>query len=180
MNIVRKIGDMMSNKKSTIFISIAVVVLFIIAIVAVSYAYYTTVVNKTGSGDVNTNTTTLSASFTDGAVVTKTNIIPGDSFSKNFTLENTGSKTLSYKIVIQEVQNTFISQSDITYVLKENDTTIATGIFPNQTSAISDVLTIEPDVTKTYTIDIAYLNTTEDQSPDMGKTISGKIFIEEV
>lgn len=170
------------NNKLTIFISIVAVALFIVGVVAVSYAYYTANVAKENSGNNATNVgaANISATFTDGAELNFQNMIPGDTFTKTFTLKNTGDQTIKYKIVVQEVENTFISQSDIEVVVKENGSTIKTTTFPSTTGAISDELTISPDVSKSYTITITYKNTTADQTPDMGKVISGKIFIEEV
>ena len=170
------------NNKITIFISIVAVALFIVGVVAVSYAYYTANVTKENSGNNTTNvgTAKLSATFTDGAELDFQNMIPGDSFTKTFTLKNTGEETLKYKIVVQEVENTFKSQSDIEVVVKENGSTINTTTFPSTTGAISNELSISPDVSKSYTIIITYKNTTADQTPDMNSVISGKIFIEEV
>ena len=170
------------NNKTTIFMSIITVVLFIIGVFAVSYAYYTANISKDKSGNNTTsiNTANISATFTDGAELNFQQMIPGDSFTKSFTLKNTGDQTIKYKIVVQEVENTFISQSDIEVVVKENGNTIYTTTFPSTTGAISNELTISPDVSKSYTITITYKNTTDDQSPDMNSVISGKIFIEEV
>lgn len=173
---------MAKENRTTIFISIVAVAIFIVAVIATSYAYFTNTTMKTNEGNASTDisTATISSTFTDGATINISNMIPGDSFTKTFTLENTGNTNISYKLVIQEVENTFTSQSDIEVVVKENGNVIKTTTFPNATSAISDVLTITPNDSKSYSITITYKNTSVDQTPDMGKTISGKIFIEEV
>ena len=173
---------MAKENKMTIFISIVAVALFVVGVVATSYAYFTATVTKNNEGNNSTNvsTTNISATFTDGAKLDFQNMIPGDSFTKTFTIKNTGDEDIKYKIVVQEVENTFDSKSDIEVVVKEDGATIKTTTFPSATGAISDELTISPNVSKSYTITITYKNTTADQTPDMGKVISGKIFIEEV
>ena len=89
---------------------------------------------------------------------------------------------MSYKIVVNELINEFESYGDITYVLKENDAIIKEGTFPKEiaNNEISDTRTIKNGERKNYTITITYQNTEEDQTSDMGKTISGKLFVKEL
>lgn len=173
---------MLKENKMTIFISITAVVIFIVVIVATSFAYYSGTIRKENEGNKTSSITTanISATFTDGAEVNMQNMLPGDSFTKTFTLKNTGDTNIRYKIAVQEVENTFNSKSDIVVVVKEGTTTIKTTTFPSTTGAISDELTISPNVSKSYSVTITYKNTSTSQNDDMGKTISGKIFIEEV
>lgn len=171
----------MTNKK-VIIGSIIGIVLFIIAVVTVSYAYYTANIIETGNNNVlNGTTAKLNVKFDDGETINITNMIPDDHFSKTFSLENLGN-TISYKIVVNELVNEFNSFSDITYVLKEDDVVIKEGVFPNliDNNEISDTRTINNGEKKTYTLTITYQNTEEDQAEDMGKTISGKLFIKEL
>ncbi len=198
----------MSNKKTTIIISIVSIILFIVAVLSASYAYYITTVQETGDPDsTKVGTADFNINFVDGAVMTIENMIPGDTFSKTFTLENKGTATISYKVVMQEVRNEeFIRKEDITYKLYEyvvpkseataetdfsetegteepvvEKALLASGIFPSVTNAISETLSIEGGVTKGYILEVTYENVIDvDQKDDMGKTISGKLFIEEV
>ncbi len=171
----------MNKKNVTIAISIVSIFLFIVAIVASSYAYYTAVVTQTGDGtSTGMKTAQFNASFIDGPILTFSNIIPGDTFDKTFTLENSGGSSIDYKVVINELENTFIKKEDLKYVLKRGEEVIASGVFPSTTTAISNVITINGGTSHTYTLTVTYENTAEDQSEDMGKTISGKLFIEEV
>ncbi len=173
----------MSENKKTIIISIIAVVLFIIAISAASFAYYTANIEKTGEGntDFNFKTAQISTSFDDGDEIHIENMIPGDSFSKTFSLGNSGSD-MEYKIVINELVNEFESYQDITYVLKENDVVIKDGTFPKEeaNNELSEKRTLKNGENKRYTITITYNNTNDDQSPDMGKTISGIIYIKQI
>lgn len=169
--------------KKTIAVSILGVALFIIAIVSVSYAYYTTTIQKENPGNETTKigTANISATFEDGPEINKSNMVPGDTFEKSFTLTNTGTKPINFKIVVNNVTNTFSSPSDIEVVVKEGNTTKNTTTFPTKTGSISNTLTLPVSKNPiTYKISIRYKNTNADQTPDMGKMISGKIFIEEV
>ncbi len=120
-------------------------------------------------------------------------MVPGDTFKKSFTLKNTGTAPVNFRIVVKDLENTFTRKEDIQYQIKKGESeeqTIGTGDwkpFPDSSnggaSALSEKLTLETDTQETgdkYTIYIRYENKeTEDQSTDMSATISGKIFIEE-
>ncbi len=178
---MRVLVKFMAKKKMTLMISIMGVALFVAAIAGTSYAFFAA--NVGTKGDNNTTNVTsgdIKALFSDNEQLNVENIIPGDIVSKTFSLENTGTVPITYKIVMNNVENTFTRKSDVTYVLKENGVIIKTGTFPSTNGAISDTITISKGVTNTYTLEVTYINSpTEDQAEDMGKTISGKIFIEE-
>ncbi len=171
----------MSKEKKMLFFSIIGVALFIVVIVSVSYAYFTATVkpvNETNNG-VNVKTAELKISYqdkTDEEINVK--LVPGDSFSKTFTVTNNGG-TSRFQIYVEDLVNEFTSYEDITYVIKEGSTPIKSGVFPHLANAsdLSDVITIEAGVSKEYTVTVTYENTEVDQKPDMGKKISGKIFI---
>lgn len=172
----------MTRKKMTIIVSIVVIVLFVVAIAAVSYAFYN--IKATGQGignQVKGTTAKISTKFEDEGVITIENMIPGEHFSKTFSLESFGN-SITYKIVVNELVNEFTNYEDITYVLEEDGIVIKEGVFPNviANNEISDTRTISNGEKKNYTITITYQNTEEDQTPDMGKTISGKLFIKEI
>ena len=173
----------MSKKNITMIASIVGVFVFVAVIASTSYAYFVANV-ETKNTDNNTTTVQtgdVKAEFVDNEDLTVTNLIPGETFSKTFMVKNTGTTTIKYKIKLNNVENTFERTGDLTYVIKENGTIVKDGeALPTTSAPISDVLTIQKGVTNTYTLEVTYNNsTTEDQSVDMGKTISGKIFIEE-
>lgn len=171
---------MMTKKKITIMISIIGVALFVASVAGTSYAFFAANVGTKGENNTNVTSGDIKAVFSDGEQLNVENIVPGDTVSKTFSLENTGTVDIKYKIVINNVENTFSRKTDLTYVLKANGEIIKTGIFPSTNEAISDSIIINKGVIHTYTLEVTYLNsTTENQVEDMGKTISGKIFIEE-
>lgn len=180
-NIYKKIGDSLTNKK-TLIVSVLGILLFTVAVATVSFAFYTANIKEFGNNnEVKGSTAKLMTTFGDTEIITITNMLPGDYFSKTFSLENNGDD-IQYKIVVNELVNEFESFEDITYVLKENNIVIKEGTFPKEiaTNEISDTLTLKNGERKIYDITITYQNTEENQEKDMGKTISGKIFIEEI
>lgn len=170
---------MTKQTKKSVIISVVVLFIFIVAMLSVSFAYYTSGTDRTGDGNSSIGTAKLSATFTDGDIIQKT-IVPGDTFTKTFALENNSTVPMKYKIVVKDLVNEFISFEDITYVLTDDAGYKKEGIFPKSTQALSDEITLGTNSTRNYTLTITYQNTAVDQSPDMGKTISGKIFIEEI
>ncbi len=171
----------MENQKKTLIITFIGVIAFIIAIAGVSYAFFTYTVNTSGDDKTNTvvKSANLDAEFKDGALLNISDMIPGDTFNKEFTVSNTGDGVLNFKVVMQEVSNNFNS-NDIELSLYEGESLIKTVPFPTSTSAISDSLTINAKESKDYTVVITYKNTDVDQASDMGNSASGKLYIEEV
>lgn len=171
----------MSSNKKTILISVISIAIFIALISYASYAFYTTTVTEKGeNAGITGSTAKLSTTFEDGEEINKI-MIPGDSITKTFSIENNGAD-ISYKIAIQGLVNEFISYQDIIYTLKENDTLLVENkVFPNEATnnTLSETRTLKNGERKTYTITITYQNTKVDQAPDMGKRLSGKLFIEE-
>ncbi len=177
----------MENQKKTLIISIIGIVAFVIAIAGISYAFFSYTVTTKGKDETNTvvRSANLSAKFTDGPTLDIKNLVPGDTISKTFSVENTGEGTLKFKVVINEVVNNFKS-NDIKLKLYEgkgvtkSEMPIKELSYPTETAAISDELEITAKATKDYTLDIIYENTANDQSPDMKSSIGGKLYIEEV
>lgn len=170
----------MSSNKKTIIISVIAIAVFIAVISYASYAFFTTTIEEKGNGEISGSTAKLSTTFEDGEEnIIIENMIPGNSFTKTFTLENNGVD-ISYKIAINDLVNEFTSYQDITYILKENDIILEENkVFPNDATKneLSEKRTLKKGERKTYTITITYQNTEIDQTEDMGKTLSGKLFI---
>lgn len=172
----------MSGNKKTIIISVIAIAIFIAIISYASYAFYTTTVSSSGDNDaLNGSTAKLSTTFEDGEEINKI-LIPGDTITKTFSIENNGTN-ISYQIAINDLLNEFISYQDIIYTLKEDDVILAEDkVFPNDPTKneLSETRTLKSGERRTYTITITYQNTEVDQAPDMGKKLSGKLFVKEL
>ncbi len=176
---------METNPKTTIMVSIIGVALFIVAVFSASYAYYTANVTEKNSNTSSSDfdTAHLSIKFTDGAVLKVDKMVPGDKNQKEITVENEGNVPISFKINVKDVTNDFSKKADVVYTIKEKGGSSpikSETQFPDSATTLSDKITLAAGVSKTYVIEIEYKNTSDDQTTDMGKTIKGKIFIEEV
>lgn len=175
------------SKNKAIILSIIGVVVFIAIVSAVSYAYYTRTFEEKNESNNNVNVTTaqLELKFQDNDNENlDLKIVPGKTIEKKFKVINSGSAT-NFKIVVDELTNNFIRPEDITYVVKEDGVLVdgASGTFPSSVAdnELSGVITISAGESREYSVSITYNNDPDnDQTPDMGHSIGGKIFIKTV
>ena len=174
----------MKKKKELIIIlgSLLVVVL------SVSIAYFTTTINSKNS-HVSTSSAELKIVFTSGTgTIAGAEIEPGWSSGVNtFTVKNQSNGTYKYNIVIKDLINTFVTTGYLQYKITSTDGGYNMSDFkdvPKSTSATDKVLAYSVEIAKgathTYSVEFRYLNsTTVNQNEDMGKKLSGTLFIEE-
>jgi len=85
-------------------------------------------------------------------------MIPGDSFTKTFTVENTSTVKASYNIYMEGITNEF--NEDLVYVLSdETGTVVAKTPLPTTNAGktyLLENIEIESGVTKSYTLKIEY------------------------
>ena len=174
----------MKRKKELIVILSSLLVI----VLSVSVAYFTTKILGTGK-EISVESADLKVIFTSGSgTINGTNIEPGWSSGENiFTVKNESNGTYKYNIIIKDLVNTFVTTGFLQYKITSADGGYTMSDFadvPKSSSARDTVLafniSIDKDATHTYTIEIKYLESKDvDQSADMGKMLSGKIFIED-
>ena len=174
----------MKKKKELIIIlgSLLVVVL------SVSIAYFTTTINSKNS-NVSTSSAELKIVFTSGTgTIAGSEIEPGWSSGVNtFTVKNQSNDAYKYNIVIKDLINTFVTEGYLQYKITSTDGGYNMSDFkdvPKSTSATDTILAYSVEIAKgathTYNVEFRYLNsTTVNQNEDMGKKLSGTLFIEE-
>lgn len=182
------------NRKQKIIVSITGIVVVMLALLGLTYGYYlTNIYGNTNSNSISVTTADLVLVYDDNnSYIDLTNIMPGTSASKTFTVSNPGTNDLSeYAVGIDEVTNTLTRTEDLTYSItcqekKINDADTAytkcagtedkNGNYPKVNS---EILTnsIKSKYIQKYTITITYANPDEDQSVDMGSTIKGRMQI---
>ena len=174
----------MKKKKELIIIlgSLLVVVL------SVSIAYFTTTINSKNS-NVSTSSAELKIVFTSGTgTIAGSEIEPGWSSGVNtFTVKNQSNGTYKYNIVIKDLINTFVTTGYLQYKITSTDGGYNMSDFkdvPKSETATDEVLAYSVEIAKgathTYSVEFRYLNsTTVNQNEDMGKKLSGTLFIEE-
>ena len=172
------------QKKQTIL----VVASLLVVVLSVTLAYFTAQIIGKGK-DVTINSADLKIIFTDSdGSISGTNIEPGKwNVTKTFTIENKSNETYKYNIVIQDLVNTFVTNGYLQYKITSTNGGYNMAEFkdiPKSETATDTILaysaSIDVGVTQTYTVEFTYKNDESvDQSEDMGKTLSGKLFITE-
>ena len=172
----------MKRKKELIVILSSLLVI----VLSVSVAYFTTKILGTGK-EISVESADLKVIFTSGSgTINGTNIEPGWTSGENtFTVKNESNGTYKYNIIIKDLVNTFTTSGFLVYKITSSDGGYNMTDFvdvPKSSTSVDTVLaeniSIAKGATHTYKIIINYNNSEEvDQSADMGKTLSGKIFI---
>ena len=172
----------MKRKKELIVILSSLLVI----VLSVSVAYFTTKILGTGK-DISVTSADLKVIFTSGSgTINGTNIEPGWTSGENtFTVKNESNGTYKYNIIIKDLVNTFTTNGFLVYKITSADggyNMIDFEDVPKSKTSKDTILayniSIDKDATHTYKIIINYNNSDDvDQSTDMGKLLSGKIFI---
>ena len=171
------------QKKQTIL----VVASLLVVVLSVTLAYFTAQIIGKGK-DVSVSSADLKIIFTDtDGNIEGNDITPGWSNSKTFTVKNESNETYKYNIVIQDLINTFVTNGYLQYKITSTNGGYNMTEFkdvPKSETATDTILaysaSIDVGVTQTYTVEFIYKNDESiDQSDDMGKTLSGKLFITE-
>ena len=171
------------QKKQTIL----VVASLLVVVLSVTLAYFTAQIIGKGK-NVTINSADLKIIFTDSdGAISGSNIEPGWSDTKTFTIENRSNETYKYNIVIQDLVNTFVTKGYLQYKITSTNGGYNMAEFKDvpKSSAPKDKIlaysvSIPVGVTQSYTVEFKYANDESvDQSDDMGKKLSGKLFITE-
>ena len=172
----------MKRKKELLVILSSLLVI----VLSVSVAYFTTKILGTGK-DISVTSADLKVIFTSGSgTINGTNIEPGWTSGENtFTVKNESNGTYKYNIIIKDLVNTFTTNGFLVYKITSADGGYNMTDFedvPKSKTSKDTILayniSIDKDATHTYKIIINYNNSDDvDQSTDMGKLLSGKIFI---
>ena len=171
------------QKKQTIL----VVASLLVVVLSVTLAYFTAQIIGKGK-DISVSSADLKIIFTDSdGAISGSNIEPGWSDTKTFTIENKSNETYKYNIVIQDLVNTFVTEGYLQYKITSTNGGYNMTEFqdvPKSETATDTTLaysaSVDVGVTQSYTIEFKYSNDeSANQSEDMGKTLSGKLFITE-
>ena len=172
----------MQRKKLTL-----VIVSLLVIVLSVSLAYFTAQIIGKGK-DVSVTSANLQIVFTDSdGALTETDIEPGWSATKTFTIKNDTKTEYKYNIVIKDLLNTFVTNGYLKYKITSTNNGYNMTEFkdiPKSSAPKDKVLaysvSIPVGVTQSYTIEFKYANDESvDQSDDMGKKLSGTLFITE-
>ena len=164
-----------------------VIVSLLVVVLSVSLAYFTAQIIGKGK-DVSVTSANLQIVFTDSdGALTETDIEPGWNATKTFTIKNDTKTEYKYNIVIKDLLNTFVTNGYLQYKITSTNNGYNMTEFkdiPKSSTPKDKVLaysvSIPVGVTQSYTIEFKYANDESvDQSDDMGRKLSGTLFITE-
>ena len=171
------------NKKS---ITILVVCL-IVSVMSVSLAFFSAGIIGNGK-NVSVNAKELTINFDNNNEIASGIIEPGWSSTNTFSVENKSKASFTYDIVLKNYKNTTKTNGYLVYKITSTNGYNMTEYkdMPKDGENTYDLviargITIEPGSSnkQSYTLEIKYLDSTEDQSIDMGSTVTGSLYIVE-
>ena len=143
-----------------------------------SYAYFNAAISGTGSKKTIVKTNEFKdIIISNTSVSSSSTLMPGESVSTTFTINNPNSVSVCFDLLWNNVNNTFLSKNDLVVTLTKNGTEISlsNSIFPSTNDEVLASLSIKANTTDTYKLTVTYKETDVDQSADMKKTFSGVI-----
>ena len=159
----------MNKKKIAIIASIVVAVILLIA--GVSYAYYSATVKENNKTQTVIKTNELEIVYTGTEEINVEGMVPGDSFTKKFTVENTSNIPVTYNIYLKGITNEF--NEDLVYTLKDKDgTVIKEEVLPSTNTGKTYLITdieIDYNEIKEYEMTIEFKYSDKDQNKLQGK-----------
>ena len=171
------------NKKS---ITILVVCL-IVSVMSVSLAFFSARIIGNGK-NVSVNAKELTINFDNNNEIASGIIEPGWSSANTFSITNKSKTNFTYDIVLKNYKNTTKTNGYLVYKITSTNGYNMTEYkdMPKDGENTYDLviargITIEPGSSnkQSYTLEIKYLDSTEDQSIDMGSTVTGSLYIVE-
>ena len=167
------------NKKKMI-IPIVASILTLVILTGVSYAYFNAKITENNKTKTIIKSNELGLTFTGVSEITANSMIPGDSFTKTFTVENTSNRAVDYNIYMENITNEF--NEDLVYTLEdETGSVISETPLPvtnKDKTYLKTKVSIEAKTTKTYTLKIIFKNTDEPQNDYQGKTFKATLGVD--
>lgn len=175
----------MRDKK---YLYLTLIIILLLAIFAISYAWFNAVLSGNDSANTNVVTTgKLELSYNDTDEIYLENAVPGDSFTKEINVKNTGNIDASYNLVWQELTNEIINDElviEATCQKLDSDGVVdgtcdSISQTPVKRNSIKRNILIESGVTHKYIIKVTFIDTGSNQNYNKKKVFNGKLGIEE-
>ena len=167
------------NKK---IVSIAFLVLALFMLLAVSYAYFTAQVKGNEEAkEINVTAGIMSVKLSGPDEITAEHLIPGQSVSISFQVENTGTVPAIYNLDMIEVENNFDPTSDLVYTVTStnNGGHVKDKEAPIKNETLIRNILIQPgeENIQEYTLTLLFKETKTNQDTNQEKTFEGKVQI---
>ena len=174
------------SRKNKIIISISGIVIVLLLLLGLTYGFYLTRINGNSSDkSVTVSLANLELTYSDGnGLVESNNMIPGESITKTFTVENTGNKkVINYLIYLEDVVNTFEDKNDlkVTLTCTSNSGTCNgnTLTYPSSNTVIG-VNDIEVKEKQEFSLKVEFLETNDNQDDNQNKKFSGNVKLKDM
>ena len=175
------------NRNQKIIVSIVGITIVMLALLGITYAYYLTrIEGNTNTNSISVTTADLSLVYGDGntnILTSETLLMPGEfEGTKDFTVTNNGNSSVTYGVILEDMINPLKRSQDMKMTLScsTNKEDGCVGLDEMNLPSTNEFLvenTIEVGETHTFELKLRYIEAGEDQSIDMGKTISGRVNI---
>ncbi len=167
-----------NEKNRLLMLGIITIIVVSIVLIGITYAFFSANVkgNEKATQTV-VETANLKLVFIDTELIDIENALPGISTSKNFSVENKGNSALYYNINIINVLNEFISDDLVYKITSDDGGGEKEGTLPDDNSTLINEILINPGEIHTYTIQIIFRETGEDQNQNQGARFKGKLQI---
>ena len=167
--------------KRKYLVLLIVVAISLISVTGLSYAYFVVKLNSDSDIVEVVQSGTMNIYFNDGSMIgTPTNMLPGDSVSMTFRVENFGSLDTKYSIYLYVYENTFVTKSDLVYTLTSDDgVNISETVVPSSDSSIALDIPISTGNIHYYELTLTFKDTGENQNDNQGAIFSGRIYLAE-
>ena len=169
-----------NNKRRTILIILAILILLLIFI-GVTYSFYSARVKFVNKSQTIIKTNEVSLVYTGvKEITTGDSMIPGDSFTKTFTVENTSDTKTTYNIYMEQITNEF--NEDLVFVLSDdNGEVVSETALPETNTGKSYLLKdieIDGKELQSYTLKIEFKYLDTPQNDYQGKNFTATVGID--
>ena len=167
-------------KKKKLLIPVVASLVTVLVLSGVSYAYFSAKIKENNKTETVLKSNELNLIFNGVKEISAPSMIPGDSFTKTFTVENKSNRAVDYNIYLQNITNEF--NKDLVYTLTDGDTTLVSErrlpVTNTNKSYLKAGISIDAKATKTYKLKIEFKYTTEDQSALQGAAFKATLGID--
>ena len=168
---------MEKNRKKQI---ISIVLFSLLLLIFLSFSYFLIASNNDNNEELTSSSALLELTYTDCsesesndcANISK-NLEPGESVSKTFRVENTGSMTLGFEIIFKNLTNTFVNDELVYKILDENEEVIlGDRPVPYGSSAGTTIFSdsVREGASKSYKMVVTFKEESTDQEANASAT----------
>ena len=170
----------MKVKNKKIVLTVLGILIVLLSVIGITYAFFSAKIKENNKTETVIKTNELNIVFTGTQEINCSNIIPGDSCIKKFTVENISNVPVEYNIYMEKITNEF--NEDLVYTL-EDETGSVVGETPlpvtnKDKSYLKTGINIEANTKKTYTMKILYKYLDTPQDDYQGKSFKGTLGID--